>query len=303
MNPTSNSIISTITEIFKNMFSSIDNNIYSALDKISFIDTSIINSPYLEKILGSNSSSGILLIANSLLIAFIIYFAIKFLLSNYSIGQPQNPYKFTIKIILVGIFMNASFFLCEQIIYINSLISSAIRDIGNNLLEVNICFSNLIKILDSIISIEQEAQSFFSIDGIIKTIVSISFLNLIFIFSVRYILIKVFVLLSPFAILCTANESTKHLFTSWLKSFISLLLIEIFSSLILIIMFAIEYSPSDVVSKLLFVGSVFALMKVNSYVRDIIGGISLDVQNSMYMLRGLTRFRWFLVCIMLLFET
>lgn len=291
MNPTTNSIISTITEIFKNMFSSIDNNIYSALDKISFIDTSIVNSPYLEKLLGSNSSDGILLIANSLLIAFIIYFAIKFLLSNYSIGRPQNPYKFTIKIILVGIFMNASFFLCEQIIYINSLISSAIRDIGNNLLDVDICFSNLIKILDSIVSIEQEAQSFFSIDGIIKTIVSISFLNLIFIFSVRYILIKVFVLLSPFAILCTANESTKHFFTSWLKSFISLLLIEIFSSLILIIMFAIEYSPSDVVSKLLFVGSVFALMKVNSYVRDIIGGISLDVQNSMYMLRGLTRIR------------
>ena len=187
--------------------------------------------------------------------------------------------------------MNASFFLCEQIISMNHLISSAIREIGSSLLEVDICFSNLIKILDSIVSIEENTQNFFSIDGIIKTIVSVGFLNLIFIFSVRYILVKVFVLISPFAILCTAGDSTINFFKSWLKSFISMLLIEIFASLILIIMFSIEYSPSDVVSKLLFVGSVFALMKVNSYVRDIIGGISLDVQNSMYMLRGMATFK------------
>lgn len=54
-------------------------------------------------------------------------------------------------------------------------------------------------------------------------------------------------------------------------------------------MFSINYSPSDVVSKLLFVGSVFALMKVNNYTRDIIGGISIDVQNYMYSLRGMAK--------------
>ena len=291
MNSTTNSIITTITQIFKSLFLSIDDNIYSALDKISFIDTSIMHSPYLEKILGTNSSTSILLIANSLLIGFIIYFAIKLLLSNYSIGRPQNPYKFVIKIIIVGLFMNSSFFLCEQLININSILSSTIRSICSQFLGIDICFSKLIEILNSIVSLEEETQSVFSIDGIIKTIVSVGFLNLIFIFSVRYILIKVFVLLSPFAILCTSLDSTINFFKSWIKSFISLLLIELFSSLILIIMFSIEYSPSDIVSKLLFIGSIFALMKVNSYVRDIVGGISLDIQNSMYMLRGMTKFR------------
>lgn len=291
MNSTTNSIITTITQIFKSLFLSIDDNIYSALDKISFIDTSIMHSPYLEKILGTNSSTSILLIANSLLIGFIIYFAIKLLLSNYSIGRPQNPYKFVIKIIIVGLFMNSSFFLCEQLININSILSSTIRSIGSQFLGIDICFSKLIEILNSIVSLEEETQSVFSIDGIIKTIVSVGFLNLIFIFSVRYILIKVFVLLSPFAILCTSLDSTINFFKSWIKSFISLLLIELFSSLILIVMFSIEYSPSDIVSKLLFIGSIFALMKVNSYVRDIVGGISLDIQNSMYMLRGMTKFR------------
>lgn len=213
---------------------------------------------------------GILLIANSLLVGFILYFTIRFLLSNFSIVQPQNPYRFFIKIIFVGICMNSSFFLCEQIINLNSLVSSSIREIGNSFLHTDICFTNLINVFNSIVSIEEESQSIFSIDGIIKTVISAGFLNLIFIYSIRYILIKVFILLSPFAILCMSTSSTFSLFKSWFKCFISLLFVETFSSLILIVMFSLEYSPQDLVSKLLFVGSVFALMKANSYVREFI---------------------------------
>ena len=130
----SSTIITTITNIFKSLFSSIDNSIYSALDSITFIDKEIINSPYLHKILGSTASSNILLIANSLLIGYIIYFAIKYLLSNFSICKPTNPYKFFIRIIIVAIFMNSSFYICEQIININSFISSSIKNIGENIL-------------------------------------------------------------------------------------------------------------------------------------------------------------------------
>ncbi len=185
--------------------------------------------------------------------------------------------------------MNSSFFICEQIINIISLISSSIRELGSDILNTDICFSNLINILNSIVIIEENSQNFFSIDGIIKTIVSLGFLNLIFIYSIRYILIKVFVFISPFAILCTSTPSSLGLFKSWIKSFLSLLLIEVFSSLILIVMFSIEYSPSDLVSKVLFVGSVFALMKVNNYTRDILGGINIDVQNSIYALRSMSK--------------
>ena len=56
-------------------------------------------------------------------------------------------------------------------------------------------------------------------------------------------------------------------------------------------MFSLEYSPNDLVSKILFVGSVFALMKVNNYTKDIIGGINIDVQNSMYALRSMSKIR------------
>lgn len=52
-----NSILSTITELFSSLFSSIDNSIYTALDEISFIDTNILHSTYLEKLFGNATSN------------------------------------------------------------------------------------------------------------------------------------------------------------------------------------------------------------------------------------------------------
>lgn len=93
--------MSTISSIFSSIFSSIDSSVYSALDSISFIDKSLLTSPYFEKIFGISSSSGILVIANSLLIGFILYYTVKHLLANFSIGHSQNPYQFFIKIIVI----------------------------------------------------------------------------------------------------------------------------------------------------------------------------------------------------------
>ena len=284
MNSTSNTILSTINELFSSLFSSIDESIYTALDEISFINTNILRSSYLEKLFGTSSTTGILMIANALLIGFVLYFAIKHLLSSFAIVESQNPYHFILKIIFIGICVNCSFFICEQIINLNSLVSSAIREVGYDILDTPICFSKLIDISDSIILIEENKSNAFSIDGIIKTVVSLGFLNLIFIYSIRYVLIKVF-------IMTLSLRSTSFLFKSWLKCFLSLLFIELFASFILIVMFSIEYSASNLISKLLFIGSIFALMKVNNYVRDFIGGISIDTYNSMYGMRNMMKIK------------
>ena len=71
------SIINTINTIFTNLFSSIDNNIYNVLDDITFVSSDILYDSYFEKILGTSSSNGILLISNSLLFGFILYYSIK----------------------------------------------------------------------------------------------------------------------------------------------------------------------------------------------------------------------------------
>lgn len=281
-------IIETINSLFGNLFSSIDNSIYSALDDITFIDTDILTSYFFEKILDTN---GLLLIANSLLIGFVLYYGISYLLSSLGISSErfQPPSQFFFKILIGGLLMNSSFFICEKIIYLNSLFSSAIRSMGSAFFNIDISFSKLIEQLNAVIYSETTSNSIFSIDGILKLIFSFSFFNIIFSYSVRYIMIKVFILISPFAFLTLSTPTTSIFFKSWIKSLLALLFIEIFTSIILIIMFSITYSANDISSKLLLIGSIFALIKSNSYIRDFLGGINTEVSDNFLMLRALIK--------------
>ena len=282
-----NSIIETVNSLFGNLFSSIDGTIYSALDNITFINTDIINSHYFEKIFGTTTSNGFLLIANALLIGFVLYYGVTYLLSSLGIIQDsiQKPSQFFFKILLGGLLMNSSLFICEQLILINSLISESIRSLGHELLGGDICFSELINQANVIIFLENSSGSIFSIDGILKMIFSFSFFNIIFSYSVRYIMIKVFILISPFAFLSLSTPNTSVFFKCWIKSFLALLFIELLASIILIVMFSITYSSKDITSKLLLIVSLFALIKSNSYIKELIGGINTEISDSMYMLR------------------
>lgn len=266
-------IIDTINTILGNLFGSIDNNLYSILDDISFISSDILDDKNFESIFGTSASNGILLIANSLLLGIILYFSIRYLLSHFTYSQIENPKSFILKLIIYGICMNFSYFLISQFIDIFSNISLAIRNIGEILFKKNICFSELILYINNHISINTSSLDFFSLDGIIKGTLSISLLNLVLSYSFRYILIKVFVLLTPFAFLSNCLSSTSWFFKSWFKNLFSLLFIQIIISIILLLLFSIDYS-SNLFSKFVYIGGMYALIKSNSFVRDFIGGVS-----------------------------
>ena len=134
---TSNTILSTLNELFNSLFSSIDSSIYSALDELAFINSDILDSHYFQKILGTSSNTGVLIIANALLIGFVLFFAVRYMLSSFAIIESQNPYQFILKLIIVGICMNCCFFVCEQIINLVSLFSTAIRDVGKEFMDVD----------------------------------------------------------------------------------------------------------------------------------------------------------------------
>ena len=269
-------ISSTINEMFYKIFASIDNSLYSTLDDFTFINSDILNDQYFIDIFGLSSRNGILLIANSLVIGYLIYYSFKLLLSHLGITQVERPGKFILKIIICGICMNFSLFICDEIIYLISLLSSSIRQVGENLLNSKICFSQLIINLNSIININKTLDVF-SLDGIIKTLISVGLLNLVITYAVRYVLIKIFVLLSPFAILSICNKSTSILFTSWLKSFLSLMLVQVFVSIILLLIFSLNISSNNIFCKFILIGAIFILIKANSYVREMLGGIGSDV--------------------------
>ncbi len=273
-------IIDTINTILGNLFSSIDNNLYSLLDDITFISSDILNDKNFENIFGTSTSNGILLIANSLLLGILLYFAIKYLLSHFTYSQIEAPHSFLIKLIICGICMNFSYFILSQFLDIISNVSLSIRNLGENLFNKNICFSELILEINTNISVDTASINIFSLDGLIKGIISFSLLNLVFSYSFRYVLIKVFVLISPFAILSNALVSTSWFFKSWFKNLFSLLFIQIIVALILLILFSIDYSSSNLFYKFIYIGGLFALIKSNSFVREFLGGVSTDISQT-----------------------
>ena len=269
-------ISSTINEMFYKIFSSIDNSIYSVLDDFTFISTDILTDKYFSNIFGSSSKSGILLISNALVFGYLLYYAFKLLLSYLGVTQVERPAQFILKLIIYTICMNFSLFICEEIIDLISLISSSIRQVGENLYKNPICFSELITELNSVISVGTTLE-IFSLDGIIKSIISMGLLNLVITYAVRYVLIKVFVFISPFAILSLCNKSTSILFKSWFKSFISLMVVQIFVAIILLLIFSLDFKTNNAFSKFILIGAILILIKANTYVREILGGISSDV--------------------------
>lgn len=281
-NQITQTIINTINSIFETLFSSIDNNLYSVLDDITFISSDILNDKNFENIFGTSSTNGILLISNSLLIAFILYFSIRYLLSHLIYTKTDTPISFIFKLIIFGISMNFSFFLVKIILDFNSNISLSIRNLGEYLFNKNICFSELITSINTSISINTSSLDIFSIDGLIKTTLTISLLNLVFSYSFRYIMIKILVLMSPFSFLSLTLDSTKIFFKIWIKNLFSLLFIQIIVSLVLVLLFSMDFSSSNLFSKFLYVGGIFALIKSNLLVREFIGGISTDITQSVH---------------------
>lgn len=193
--------------------------------------------------------------------------------------QIERPYQFIFKLLIFGIVMNCSYFICNQFIQINSFISDAIRTVGSNIFGHDISFSELINKLNYL-SIKENEFNIFSFDGLIKSFISISLFNLIFSYSLRYIMVKVFILITPFAILSLINESTSWFFKTWLRTVLSLLLQQSLVAIILLIIFSFNFSSNNIISQLMCIGGIYALVRANSYIRSLIGGISTDVSNN-----------------------
>ena len=253
-----NNIINTINTIFENLFSSIDNNLYGVLDDLVFVNKNILNDKYFSKLFGTSTANGILLIANSLLIGILLYYAAKYMMSNFTYEKTENPFQFVFKCVIFGICMNSSFFIIEQILGLNNNVCSLIKGVGEELWGKNICFTGLISEMNDNLSISKDNIDVFTLDGLIKGTLTVSLLNLVFSYSLRYVLIKVF----------------------------SLLFIQIIVSIVLLLLFSMDYSKENLVNKFIYIGGIYALIRANSIVREFFGGISTTIQSGISNLKS-----------------
>ena len=273
-------IFNCLNELFSKLFSSIDNSIYSLLDDITFITPDLLINNSFNKIIGTSSNNGILLICNSLVFGFILYYSINYLISHLTYTKIDSPKQFIFKSIIFIAIMNSSLWICEQIINLISIVTEGFSYLCNTLFDSNLSFSEFIDDINQALSLSGDFN-LFSFDGIVKSFTSIGLINLIFNNSLRYIMIQIFVLISPFAFLSLITNSSEWFFRVWLKNFISLLLVQILTALVLLLSFSISPSSNPLFSKLLYIGIIFALNKVNHYMKELFGGISTVVRSSL----------------------
>lgn len=277
-------IIETINKIFAELFSSMDKSLYRLLDKTVFVSDSILADSFFTNIF--NSKYGIPAIANSMLLGIFIYYCFKLYMAPFSGSYIEKPYQFLTKILIITICINCSSFICKEILGINSIITDILRSLGSSISGHEISFNELIS---SSIYIDESSEiyNFFSFNGLLKSFFSFGLISLLFSYTVRYILIKVFILLFPFSLLSLSINSTSWIFNSWARSFLSLLLVQNFIVFILTLLFSLNVQSHDVFSQISYISTIFILSKCNYYIKEIIGGISTDIGTNLLNFKNL----------------
>ena len=273
-------IIGVINSIFSKMFNAVDNTVYAMLDRIVFVDKSVIEEKSFVKMYGEGGQSGILLICNSLLLGFFVYYAFSYLLSHLTFKQIQRPSQFFFKAVMFIALMNSSLWLCGEMINIVSLITKAINMVCEELFDVEIGFTYFTDFLNNALERNDLTFDLFSFNGIIKAFTTVGMVNLILTYSLRYVMIQLFVLICPFAILSMLNDGTEKLFKSWLKNFLSVLFVQIVLALILLLAFSFKYIFDVNLQKLLYVAIIFAITRMNHFMKELLGGITFDIKQS-----------------------
>ena len=272
----SNTIQNSLNTIFSKIFSSLDNSFYSILDNLAFINTSILDNNVIKALLGTNIKTGILAICNSFILGFILYYSMRFLFSHLIYIKTESPKEFIFKAIIFAALMNNSLWICEQIIFIIDFCTSFLISTAENLFQRTITFSEFLNVLNTTLFWVPAATDLFSFAGIVKSFSSIGLINLVFTFSLRYIMILVFILISPFAFLSLITNSSSWIFKTWIKSFISLLLYQLIIGLLLIISFTFTNIANSLLVSIFYVGIIQAFQKSGYFIREIFGGISLS---------------------------
>lgn len=277
-------IIETINKLFSTLFSSLDQSLYSLLDKVVFVNNSIISDSSFSSIF--ISKYGLPSIANSLLIGLFLYYCLKLYISPFSGNYVEKPYQFLTKTLIIALCINFTPFICGEILDILSTITDILKSLGLYISGEEISFNTLVT---SSVYIDESsgAYNLFSFNGLLKSFFSFGLINLLFSYSIRYILIKVFILLFPFSLLSLSTSSTSWLFKSWSRAFFSLLFVQIFVVLILILLFSLNVKSNDLFSQISYISTIFILSKSNSYIKELLGGISTDIHSNLLSLKNI----------------
>lgn len=269
-------IINNLNIIAEKLFQSVENQVFKVLDDIVLIGTDFLKVEPLKNIFFENKVNGLIIIANSLILFFLIYYVLLNLISMYNGNKIPNMYTFIIRIIFVTLLVNSSYYICKQILNIFELFTNSIDIFAKDIANQEISFQNLKEV---IISINDFMNSdLLSLNGIIKGMISFGALSVLINFSIRYVTVIFLLIISPFAFVSLASDISSEVFKTWMKLLCTNLFIQIIVKLLILIPLVYKNTNSTMY-KIILVGTIYLIYKVNNFTKEILFKFTSDFKN------------------------
>lgn len=269
-------VINNLNIIAEKMFKSVETQVFKTLDEIVLIGTDILQNEPLKNIFYDNKVNGLIIIANSLITFFLIYYVLLNLICMYNGNKVPNIASYIIRLIFVSLLVNSSYFICEQILNIFEIFTNSIDIFASELVNQKITFENLKEV---IVSINDFMNSdLLSLNGIIKGMISFGAVSVLINFAIRYVTVIFLIVISPFAFVSLASDISSEVFKTWIKLLSTNLFIQIIVKLLILIPIAYK-DTNNTMYKIILVGTIYLIYKINNFTKEIFLKFSSDIKN------------------------
>lgn len=256
-------IINNINSILGKLYSSIINDGFELLDKITGLNSKMLNTNTLK--LFKDNIDSINAIVMCLFIGLFIFFILKYIISLYSDVYILSIYSLIIRTIIVAIICTNSIYICSTILDIHYELYQGTKKCLEEISKENIQYIFLkedIKTLEDFF----KSTNKIGLKGIKDSILCTYIILLIVSFSCRYIVVILCIILSPFFLMFLISNKTIKYALLWFKTFIIALFLETVN--IIIIFIPITSNKDKELYPVILLGSMFIMYKVNKKIGD-----------------------------------
>jgi len=270
-------LLNSINILLEKIYKSVEGNVYELLDKLVTISADILEQEPLKYIF--KDKNGVVFVATSLILFYIIQYILMKLIAMYNGNNPENIFKFILRIIITVIIASSSKYICELILQTNEMFTDIISSIGENISKDEISFVGFGEVVTDLE--KYMSSDNLGVDGLIKGFISFGAITLLINYSVRYVTIIFCILVMPFAVMFSITPSTRGIFNSWLKICIVNLSQQWIVKLLLIIPLCFKEIDTDIF-KIIVLGTIYLLYKINVFSKEFMGNISAESRREVY---------------------
>jgi len=264
-------ILNSINILLEKIYKSVEGNVYELLDKLVIISADILKQEPLKYIF--KDENGVVFVATSLILFFIVQYILMKLIAMYNGNNPENIFKFVLRIIITVVIASGSKYICELVLQINEIFTNIISSVGENISKSEISFAGFGEVVTDLE--KYMSTDNLGVDGLIKGFISFGAITLLINYSVRYVTIIFCILVMPFAVMFSITPSTRGIFNSWLKICIVNLSQQWIVKFLLIIPLSFKEVDSDIF-KIIVLGTIYLLYKINVFGKEFLGDISAE---------------------------